>query len=163
MDSASCQRRGGFSSVDDMYHILFYHWVYDDHVYRDEQREYVATGILMASYFGCRPVSMFDTRIKFEEDDGHKPVDRPTVAGITEDPGDDSTDENISDNTDWDDERSTLVNSDSDTDHAGDASTYSDGDDDTDSDSGTDDEVDAGRDNTGTLLWRHITFLIAPH
>lgn len=88
---------------------------------------------------------------------------RTTVAGSTEDPGDDSTDEDISDNTDWDDERSTLVNSDSDTDHAGDASTCSDGDDDTDSDSGTDDEVDAGRDNTGTLLWRHITFLIAPH
>lgn len=149
-----------------MYHILFYHWVYDNHVYRDEQqqREYVTTGILVASYFGCRPVSMFDTRIKFEEEgDGHKPVDRPTVTGSIEDPGDDSTDEDIPDDTDWDDERSTLVNSDSDIDHAANTSTCNDGDNDTDSDSGTDDEVDTGRDNIGTLLWRYIIFLNTPH
>ena len=137
-----------------MYHILFYHWVYDDHVYRDEQqRHYVDTGILMASYFGCRPVSMFDTRIKFEDDDdNHKPVNGPTVAGIPEDTTDDP---------DWDDGRSTLVDSDSDLDDGDDGSTCSGGD--TGSDSGTDDEVDAGRDKTGTLLWRHIIFLVAPH
>ncbi|KAL2048847.1 hypothetical protein ABVK25_010905 [Lepraria finkii] len=135
-------------------------------MYRDEQqRQYVATGILMASYFGCRPVSTFDTRIKFEEDDAtDKPVDRATVADAREDYSDDSTDEDTSDVTDWDDDRSTLVDSDSDLDDDDDdASAYSDGDDDTDSDSGTDDEVDAGRDDTGTLLWRYITFIITPY
>jgi len=134
-------------------------------VYRDEQqRHYVATGILMASYFGCRPVSMFDTRIKFEGDDAtDKPVERAIVAGDREDHSEDSTDADTSDDTDWDDERSTLVNSDSDLYDGSKASSCSDGADDTDSDSGTDDEIDAGRDDTGTLLWRHITFIIAPH
>ncbi len=51
--------------VDDLYHILFTHWVYDSTTYRDEhQRVQVATGILLASYTGCRPVSLFDTSEK---------------------------------------------------------------------------------------------------
>ena len=159
-------KKRGVSSVDDLYHILFYHWVYDTTVYRDEQqRSYVATGILMASYFGCRPVSMFDTRIKFEDDaDARKPADRPTVAGHPEDHSEDLSDQ---DDIDWDDEQATLVNPDSDLDHDGDTSACSnddsDGDTDSDSDSGTDDGVDAGLDDTGSLLWRHITFIIAPH
>lgn len=107
---------------------------------------------------------MFDTRIKFEdEDDAHNRVDHATLAGDPEDDGKDANDQDTSDVTDWDDERTTLVDSNSDLDDGGDASTCSDGDDDTDSDSGTDDDVDAGRDDTGTLLWRHITFIIAPH
>ena len=107
---------------------------------------------------------MFDTRIKFEdEDDAHNRVDRPTLAGDPEDDGNDAMDQDTSDTTDWDDEHTTLVDSNSDLGDGGDANTCSDGDDDTDSDSGTDDEVDAGRDNTGTLLWRHVTFIIAPH
>ena len=142
-------KKRGVSSVDDLYYILFYHWVYDNTVYRDElQRCYVATGILMASYFGCRPVSMFDTRIKFEdEDDARKPADHPTVAGHPEDYSDNLSDQ---DDTDWDDEQATLVNSDSDLDHDGDTSACSDDDDDTDT--GTDDGVDAGLDDTGSLL-----------
>lgn len=99
---------------------------------------------------------MFDTRIKFEEDDAtDKPVDRATVDGAREDYSDDSTDKDTSDDTGWDNDRSTLVDSDSDgddDDDDDDTSAYSDGDDDTDSDSGTDDEVDASRDHTGTLL-----------
>lgn len=48
--------------VDDLYHILFTHWVYDSNTYHDEhQRVQVATGLLLAVYTGCRPVSLFDT------------------------------------------------------------------------------------------------------
>ena len=58
----------------------------DEVVYRDEQqRSYVSTGILMASYFGCRSVSMFHTRSRFKDDDGApKPVDHATAAGQAE-------------------------------------------------------------------------------
>ncbi len=118
----------------------------------------------MASYLGCRPIFMFDTRIKLEDkDDADQHVGRRKVAGNREDYGDDSRDSNISDDTDWDDAHTTLVDSDTDLDHDGDASTCSDGDDDTDSDSGIDDDVDAGLDETGSLLWRHIAFIIAPN
>ena len=153
----------GVSSVDDLYHILFYHWVYDDTVYRDEQqRSYVPTGILMASYFGCRPVSMFDTRIKFEdEDDSRKPADRSAVAGNPEHGSDEAKDQDTANDMDWDDEQATLVNFNSDLDQEADASQCSDDHSDTDSDSGTDDGVDAGLDDTGSLLWRYVTFVIA--
>ena len=58
-------------SVDDLYHELFYHWVHDDSTFADEQqRNQVPTGLLMAVYFGCRPVSMFDTRLRFKDNDG---------------------------------------------------------------------------------------------
>jgi hypothetical protein len=57
-------------SVDDLYHILFTHWVYDDATYADErQRVQVATGILLASFTGCRPCSLFDTSLKKYNDD----------------------------------------------------------------------------------------------
>lgn len=158
-------KKRGVSSVDDLYHILFYHWVYDDTVYRDEQqRSYVATGILMASYCGCRPVSMFDTRIKFDDEDGScKLANHPTVAGNQEDPSDDHKNQDTPNVLDWNDAQVTLVNSGSDLNNDGDASTCSDSDSNTDSDSGTDDGVDAPLDKTGSLLWRHITFIIAPH
>ena len=61
----------------------------------------MAIGILIASYFGCRPVSIFDIRIKFEEDDAtNKAVERTTAAGDRKDYNDDSTDEDTSDDTD---------------------------------------------------------------
>lgn len=158
-------KKRGVSSVDDLYHVLFHHWVYDDTVYQDEQqRTYVAAGILMASYLGCRPVSMFDTRIKFEDDDdARKPADHPIIAGNLKDHSDDQEDQVISNDTTWDDEQATLVNSDCDLDHDGGVSTCGDNNSDSDSDSGTDDGVDAGLDETGSLLWRHITFIIAPN
>ena len=43
----------------------------------------MSAGILMAAYFGCRPVSMFDTSSYFQEDhadDSRKLVDHVTVA-----------------------------------------------------------------------------------
>ena len=51
--------------VNDLYHILFTHWVYDDATYADErQRVQVATALLLAAYTGCRPCSLFDTSQK---------------------------------------------------------------------------------------------------
>ena len=56
----------------------------DTAVFADEQqRHYVTTDILMAAYFKCRPVSMFDTSSSFPEDDTTDPsklVDHVTVA-----------------------------------------------------------------------------------
>ena len=104
----------------------------------------------MASYFDCQPVSMFNTRIKFKnEDDTRRPTDDPTVAGNPEDHNDNPKDQGMLNDMDWDDEQSTLVNSSSQDDNA------SKGDDDasdTDSDSGTNDSIDAGLDNMGSLL-----------
>lgn len=55
---------------DDLYLLLYTHWVLDDATYPDEhQRVTVATGILTAVFFGCRPCSLFDTRIKFDDSD----------------------------------------------------------------------------------------------
>lgn len=160
-------KKRGVSSVDDLYHVLFYHWVYDDTVYRDEQqRTYVAAGTLMASYLGCRPVSMFDTRIKFEDEDGaRKPADHRMVTRNPKDHSDDPEDQAIPNDTAWDDEQATLVSPDSDLNHCGEVSTCSDNnsDSDSDGDSGTDDGVDVGLDETGSLLWRHIAFIIAPN
>ena len=43
----------------------------DDATYTDErQRVEVATGILAAVFFGCRPCSLFDTRVKFDDSNG---------------------------------------------------------------------------------------------
>lgn len=53
---------------DDLYLLLYTHWVLDNATYPDErQRVTVATGILAAVFFGCRPCSLFDTRIKFDD------------------------------------------------------------------------------------------------
>ena len=50
--------------VDDLYDLLTYHWVSDSSRYRDErQRVQVATGLLLSSFVGCRPCSLFDTRL----------------------------------------------------------------------------------------------------
>ena len=49
-------------SVDDLYQILYTHWALDTATYTDErQRVQVAAGILIATFTGCRPVSLFDT------------------------------------------------------------------------------------------------------
>ncbi len=154
-------KKRGVSSVDDLYHVLFYHWVHDNIVFRDEQqRNYVPAGILMASYFGCRPVSMFDTGSRFaDEDDARKSSDHAPAASKPKNGGADQEGQGTENDMDWDDDRATLVNSDCDLAADDDGSTYCD----SDSDSGTDDGVDAGLDETGSLLWRHITFIIAPN
>lgn len=58
-------KRKPSGSKDDLYVILWFHWERCTKVYDDEkQRVYVAAGILLAFISGCRPVSLFDTRIK---------------------------------------------------------------------------------------------------
>jgi hypothetical protein len=53
---------------DDLYYVLYAHWVLHDSVFRDDhQRLMVATGILASVYFGCRSVSLFDTGIKLDD------------------------------------------------------------------------------------------------
>ena len=102
---------------------------------------------------------MFDTRIKFEdEDNARKPADHPTVAGNSEDHSDDAMDRDTPNDLDLYNKQATLVNSGSNLDHDGDASACRDDDSDTDSDSdsdsdsSTDDGADAGLDDTGSLL-----------
>jgi len=94
-------------SVDDLYHELFYHWVHDDSTFADEQqRNQVPTGLLMAAYFGCRPVSMFDTRLRFEDDDGARrssdrvKVDNGPIDG-DDDQGPMNTDRDTEMDSDW--------------------------------------------------------------
>ena len=57
--------------LDDLYLLLYTHWVLNDRTYNDEhQRVQVATRLLAAIFFGCRPCSLFDTRVKLDEDLG---------------------------------------------------------------------------------------------
>lgn len=101
---------------------------------------------------------MFDTRSRFaDEDDARKPSNHATAASRPKNDGEDQEARGIENEIDWDNDRATLVNSDGDLASDVDGSTYCD----SDSDSGTDDGVDAGLDETGSLLWRHITFIIA--
>ncbi len=154
-------------SVDDLYYVLFYHWVHDDSIFPDEQqRNQVPTGLLMAAYFGCRPVSMFDTRLKLEDDENAtKPDERVKVhsgpSASNDKQGTSGSDVDVAMDSDWDEEQATLVNSDSDadSDDDGDGST----DYDSESDDDTDDGFDAGLEETRSLLWRHITFIIVPN
>lgn len=90
---------------------------------------------------------MSDTRLRFEENDGaRKPVDHATAAvkpkNVSEDQEVQDSENDMNYNLDTDEDASTYCSS--------------------DSDSGTDDGVEAGLDETGCLLWRHITFIIAP-
>ena len=46
--------------LDDLYLLLYTHWVLDDSTFKDErQRVQVATGLLTAAFLGCRPCSLF--------------------------------------------------------------------------------------------------------
>jgi len=50
--------------LEDLCLLLYTHWVLDDATYSDDrQRGQVATGIVMAVFFGCRLCSLFDTRV----------------------------------------------------------------------------------------------------
>lgn len=131
--------------------------MHDDTVFCDkQQRNYVPTGILMASYFGCRPVSMFDTRSRFAgKDHACNSSDYITAADRSENGGEDPKSQGTENSMDWDDNRVMLVNLDKELAFHVDRKS--------DSNSGTDNGVDAGLDETGSLLWRHITFIIAPN
>ena len=126
--------------------------MHDDVVFYDEQqRSYVSAGILMASYFDCLSVLMFDTGSRFtDKDDARKPSDYATASRPKSD-GEDPEAQGTENSINWDDDQEMLVNSDKKLASDVDGSTYWD----SDSDSGTDNGVDAGLEETGSLLWRH--------
>lgn len=82
-----------------------------------------------------------------------------TAADRSENVDEDPKAQGTENSMNWDDNRVILVNSDGELASHVDRSTYWE----SDSDSGTDDGVDAGLDETGSLLWRHITLIIAPN
>ena len=54
--------------LDDLYLLLFTHWILDEQTYNDEHhRVLVATRLLSVAFFGCRPCSLFDTRVKLDQ------------------------------------------------------------------------------------------------
>jgi hypothetical protein len=71
---------------EDIYRILLAHWVRCRKVYRDEkQRLMVPTGILLSYMTGCRLVSLFDTRVKIDEDPMVIDNDKETIGETQED------------------------------------------------------------------------------
>ena len=185
MVSKLCLRRNPVISLDDLYLLLYTHWALDDATYTDErQRVQVARGILAVVFFGCRPCSLFDTRVKF--DDAHDPDELvDTTAAVDamnnrKDPGKveldrghrqerhnedivmpvDSgcdVDDNVNDSSTTNDQSSNLSN-----DNGSDS--------DSDSDSGsiniydegssTDDDCNAGPEMTWTFMYRHFIIII---
>ena len=145
--------------LDDLYLLLYTHWVLDDSTFKDErQRVQVATGLLTAAFFGCRPCSLFDTRVKIEEPDGlDVPTDDTAVASaqggrraVNDIKMDASnrvkSNRNGDFNTPWD------SHGDSDSDSG---CLYN-----CDEDCDTDDDCDAGPEATRSFLYRHFTISI---
>lgn len=151
--------------LDDLYHLLYTHWVLDDRTYNDErQRVQVATGLLAAVFFGCRPCSLFDTRVKLEKE-----------LGELADDGQSNMRYELN-NIDMDAGRDCKFNSDSSTAYDGDSnsnpSTACENDSDSDSslvyptnnnDGDTDDDCGAGPEKTRAFLYRHFTIIIVPN
>lgn len=53
--------------LDNLYLLLYTHWVFDDLTFKNErQRVQVAIDLLTVAFFDCRPCSLFDTRVKFD-------------------------------------------------------------------------------------------------
>ena len=106
---------------------------------------------------------MFDTRLKLEDDENAIKLDERVkihsdLSASNDKQGTSDSNEDVAMNSDWDEEQATLVNSNSD------ADSDDDDDDSTDYDSESDDDIDDGFDasleETRSLLWRHITFII---
>ena len=164
-------------SLDDLYLLLYTHWALDDATYTDErQRVQVATGILAAVFFGCRPCSLFDTRVKFDDpNELDKPPDTMAVASAKQarmDPHADKVDGvhhmrtmrdcttgmAIDSDCEVDSDPGRISDDDSDNDSDSDSessSIYA-----VDRDSDTDDDCDAGPEETRSFLYRHFTITI---
>jgi len=106
---------------------------------------------------------MFDTRLKLEDDENAIKLDERVkvhsdLSASNDNQRTSDSDEDVAMNSDWNEEQAILVNSDSnaDSDDDGDGST----DYDSESDDDIDDDFDAGLEETRSLLWRHITFII---
>ena len=151
-------------SVDDLYYVLFYHWIFDDSIFSDEQQwNQVFINLLMTAYFDCRSISIFNTRLKLEDDENAIKFDeRIKIHSDLNDSNDnqETSDSNkdVAMNSDWDEEQATLVNLNLN------ADSDNDDDDSTDYDSESDDDIDddfnKSLEKTKSLLWRHITFII---
>lgn len=155
--------------LDDLYLLLYTHWVLDDSTFKDErQRVQVATGLLTATFFGCRPCSLFDTRVKLDEPDGSDvPTDDTAVASA-------QGGRKVVKDLKIDGGNHVKGSCDGDTVMSMDAACNIDGDSnatwDSDSDSGslyncdedcdTDDDSDAGSEKTRSFLYRHFTISI---
>ncbi|KAL9577130.1 MAG: hypothetical protein Q9203_007573, partial [Teloschistes exilis] len=134
--------------LDDLYHLLYTHWVLDDSVFKDErQRVQLAKGLLAAAFFDCRPCSLFDTRVNLTETstidspDGQGKVRLKTGAGNTDIY---ISQRNRPSGTHSHQDYSATTDSDSDPCYI------------SDSDSGTDDDYDTGPEETRSFLYRHI-------
>lgn len=158
-------------SLDDLYLLLYTHWVLDDATYTDErQRVQVATGILAAVFFGCRPCSLFDTRVKFDDsNDSDEPLDPKALASArsgTKDSYQDKVDGRHHTKTERDSNPSRFCGNDSDSDSGNDNDNDSDSDSESssvyadDRYSDTDDDCDAGPEETRSFLYRHFTIII---
>lgn len=187
MVSALYPRRSGSSALT-ISTSSSTHWVLDDWTYRDQrQRVQVATGLLAAVFFGCRPCSLFDTRVKFDEELGEA-ADGLAVANGQSDTKDELDDIDIDTGNDpkrkrvrdpvmvvdpdcmADSDSSTAYDSDSDSNS--DSSTACENDSDSDSrsvylpeddDGDTDDDCGAGPEKTRAFLYRHFTIAIVPN
>ena len=147
----------------------------DDSTFKDErQRVQVATGLLTAAFFGCRPCSLFDTRVKFDDPDD---PDVPTNDTVVANP---SGAKKVVNNVEMDEIKDMKSNCDGDTGKSIGAACEIEGgcnkpwggdsDSDSDSDSGslygydegsdTDDDCNAGPEVTRSFLYRHFTISI---
>ena len=173
--------------LDDLYLLLYTHWVLDDRTYDDEhQRVQVATGLLAAVFFGCRPCSLFDTRVKLDEDWGKLDDDLLVAHGqIHPETELDDLDSNANEDVRGTRVANTAMAIDSECKFDSDSSTACDGDGDKDSstawengsdndscsaydpddedDGATDDDCGAGPEETRAFLYRHFTITIVPH
>lgn len=168
--------------LDDLYLLLYTHWVLDDRTYSDErQRVQVAAGLLAAVFFGCRPCSLFDTRVKLDKGLG-QPHGDPRVPDDQFDPkaglgNEDRNSGNTAMAVDYecqlDSDSSTAYDGNSDSDSDSDSSTACENDSDSDScsaydpddedDSDTDDDCGAGPEETRAFLYRHFTITVVPN
>ena len=157
--------------LDDLYLLLYTHWVLDDSTFKDErQRVQVATGLLTAAFFGCRPCSLFDTRVKLDDpDDPDVPTDDTVVAtspGARKAVNDVKMDEmnDLKSNRDGDTGMSISaageVDGDSNKSWAGDSDSDSGSLYDYSEDCDTDDDCNAGPEETRSFLYRHFTISI---
>ncbi len=151
-------------SINDLYYVLFYHWIHDDSIFSDEQqRNQVLTNLLMTAYFDCRSISMFDTRLKLEDDENMIKLDErikihSDLSASNDNQETSDSNEDVAMNSDWNEEQATLVNSNSNADSDDDDNDSTDYD--SESDNDIDDDFDANLEKTRSLLWRYITFII---
>jgi hypothetical protein len=174
------------SAVEDLLQFLVIHLVWCDSVFADEkQRFYLFPGMNLSSISGCRPVSLFDTRHipdshvtpvnddqspedalsdTFSDDDCTL-VDGAERDDLLSDPGSPSNDKfnDCDDDTYVDTDMSGDVNDDIceiQWDNVSDLKidAHDDSDGESDISSVTDDGYLAGNEETGTILWRHISF-----